>query len=575
MLQLLREVYGTLSSTRRWQLLAVLVLMLIGAAAEMFTIGAVVPFLGMLVKPQMLDQHPGIVAFLAALAEISGWDRLKASVAVFCVIATITAGLRLLLNWAGQRYVFAVGADLAKELYSITLRQSYLYHMSRNSAETMASIDKVGQLVMGVMVPCMQALIALVMVLTIFSAMLWVNVGASLSTALVFGGMYLVINLRAKKILHANGKIISENATQKFKALQEGLGGIRDVILSRSYDIHVNNFSVADRKQRTAQAINAVLAASPKYLVESVGMIMIVLMAYYMTMQDGVEQAIATLGVLAIGAQRLLPYMQTLYGSYASAKGNLPASQEVMRLVHLRGTQLSAEVSSPVSHFSGLASIEIQGVSFSYDSNRQILSGVDLVIRSGERVGLVGVTGGGKSTLIDILTGLVSPQSGRVLVDGIELNERNIPEWQRNIAYVPQSIFLLDASIEENIVLGGGQGVDAARLKRALTLSQLDEVVEKLPAGLQTRVGERGVQLSGGQRQRIGIARALYREAKMLVLDEATSALDSETEKRVMEGIYQLRSDMIILMIAHRLSTLDQCTAIYEVGGGGIRATQL
>jgi ABC-type multidrug transport system fused ATPase/permease subunit len=304
-------------------------------------------------------------------------------------------------------------------------------------------------------------------------------------------------------------------------------------------------------------------------------MIMIVLMAYAITVNKGVEQAIATLGVLAIGAQRLLPYMQTLYGGYASAKGNLPASQEVMRLVHLRATQLSAEVSSVTSHFSGLNRIELQEASFSYDGKRQVLSGVNLTILAGDRAGLIGVTGGGKSTLIDMLTGLISPHQGQVLVDGVALNPQNIPEWQRNIAYVPQSIFLLDASIEENIVLGGGQQVDPVRLKRALQLSQLDEVIEKLPAGLQTKVGERGVQLSGGQRQRIGIARALYRESKMLVLDEATSALDSETEKKVMDGIYQLRPDMIILMIAHRLSTLDRCTSIYEVGGGGVRVAQL
>jgi ABC-type multidrug transport system fused ATPase/permease subunit len=575
MLQLLREVYGTLSSTRRSQLFAVLLLMLIGAAAEMFTIGAVVPFLGMLVNPELLNRHPAALALIAAVADIAGWDRLKVSVALFCAIATLAAGLRLLLNWAGQRYVFAVGADLARDLYSITLRQSYLYHMGRNSAETMASIDKVGQLVMGVMVPCMQALIASVMVVTIFSAMLWIDVVTSLSAVVVFGGLYFVMNIHAKKILQVNGLITSINSTKKFKALQEGLGGIRDVILSRSYDIHVKNFSEADRKQRTAQAINMVLVAYPKYVVESAGMIMIVLMAYAITVNKGVEQAIATLGVLAIGAQRLLPYMQTLYGGYASAKGNLPASQEVMRLVHLRATQLSAEVSSVTSHFSGLNRIELQEASFSYDGKRQVLSGVNLTILAGDRAGLIGVTGGGKSTLIDMLTGLISPHQGQVLVDGVALNPQNIPEWQRNIAYVPQSIFLLDASIEENIVLGGGQQVDPVRLKRALQLSQLDEVIEKLPAGLQTKVGERGVQLSGGQRQRIGIARALYRESKMLVLDEATSALDSETEKKVMDGIYQLRPDMIILMIAHRLSTLDRCTSIYEVGGGGVRVAQL
>jgi ABC-type multidrug transport system fused ATPase/permease subunit len=549
--------------------------MLIGAAAEMFTIGAVVPFLGMLVNPELLNRHPAALALIAAVADIAGWDRLKVSVALFCAIATLAAGLRLLLNWAGQRYVFAVGADLARDLYSITLRQSYLYHMGRNSAETMASIDKVGQLVMGVMVPCMQALIASVMVVTIFSAMLWIDVVTSLSAVVVFGGLYFVMNIHAKKILQVNGLITSINSTKKFKALQEGLGGIRDVILSRSYDIHVKNFSEADRKQRTAQAINMVLVAYPKYVVESAGMIMIVLMAYAITVNKGVEQAIATLGVLAIGAQRLLPYMQTLYGGYASAKGNLPASQEVMRLVHLRATQLSAEVSSVTSHFSGLNRIELQEASFSYDGKRQVLSGVNLTILAGDRAGLIGVTGGGKSTLIDMLTGLISPHQGQVLVDGVALNPQNIPEWQRNIAYVPQSIFLLDASIEENIVLGGGQQVDPVRLKRALQLSQLDEVIEKLPAGLQTKVGERGVQLSGGQRQRIGIARALYRESKMLVLDEATSALDSETEKKVMDGIYQLRPDMIILMIAHRLSTLDRCTSIYEVGGGGVRVAQL
>ena len=574
MLRLILEVYGHLSTRRKIQCFLLLVLMLAGAGAEVFTLGAIVPFLGLLVNPGIADQQPIVAAALDAVAPWVGGTRLAAASLYFAVFAVLAAMLRLTLNWASMRFVFAVGADFGQAIYSRILQQPYSYHLQRNSSQTLAAVEKVGTMVMGLMAPMMQAGISTVMVSVIFCALLWVDPTVALGAGVVFGGLYLGISAWSKRQLRTNGQTIADKSTLKIKALQEGLGAIRDVIIDGNHAVYTQHFSLADRAQRMAQSKNLVLGSSPKYVVESIGMVLFVLLAFWMASGvGGAGQAVPTLGALALGAQRLLPYMQNIYNGLASARGSTAIAEETLALLQLplpsqQGDAQHKTVAALPQ--SDAAALELHEVHFAYaPESLPVLQGINLAIPKGARVGFVGTTGSGKSTLIDLIMGLLPPTSGEILVNGQVLRAENIGEWQRRIAHVPQAIFLTDSSLAENIALGTPRNlIDQARLESAIMQSQLTEVVQRLPHGIDTRVGERGIQLSGGQRQRIGIARALYKTADVLILDEATSALDSETEKLLMDSIYQNNPKAIILMIAHRLSTLDRCDFICKVQNG-------
>jgi ATP-binding cassette subfamily B protein len=302
---------------------------------------------------------------------------------------------------------------------------------------------------------------------------------------------------------------------------------------------------------------------------ESIGMIMIASMAYFMSLQEGgVSSVVPVLGALALGAQRILPALQQLYGAYISINGSHASVNDVLILleqplpsnIDLLGNQ-SIEFNK---------CIYLKDVGFKYPGNeRRVIKNIDLKIKKGSIVGFMGPTGSGKSTLLDILMGLLNPTSGGIYIDNVKVDKNNQYLWQKNIAHVPQNIFLSDGSIEENIALGVPIGeIDTIRVKDAARQAQLDKVIENLPCGYQTIIGEDGNFLSGGQKQRIGIARAIYKRAQVLIFDEATSALDTKTEAEIMKSIYSLGENLTILIIAHRVSTLKGCDWLVKITNG-------
>lgn len=578
MYQFARTILRTLSLKRRYQLAAVALLMIAGALAEVVTLGAVVPFLGLLASPEFIDKAGWLAGGLDRLAAAMGGTRLQAASLVFGGVAVCAGVLRLLLTWGSNRLVFSIGADLGATVFSRVLHQPYAYHLERNSSETLAAVDKVDRLTSGALYAMMNMVVGLVMAASILVALLWVDVVVALVAGAIIGVLYVGLSAWSKRRLSANSMTIARGGVYRFQYLQEGLGAIRDVMLEHNQPVYVNQFSWVDRSIRAAQADNATLANAPKYVIESIAIVLVILLANWLVRgSGGVMDALPVLGALALGGQRMLPHVQTIYNGYASYKGTLASVQETLQLLALSMPPPGQDPRPGADDGSqGIATIELRDVRFAYGPDQKaVLNGVNLRIDAGDRVGFVGVTGGGKSTLLDICMGLLLPTSGAVVVNGEPLTPATLPWWHKRIAHVPQAIFLVDKSIAENVALGVPPGnIDHAHLAQALEAAQLSEFIRQLPEGTRTRVGERGIQLSGGQRQRIGIARALYKKADVLVLDEATSALDGETETRVMDAIYQLNPNLIILMIAHRTSTLARCNAIYHLEKGLIRETR-
>jgi ATP-binding cassette subfamily B protein len=350
------------------------------------------------------------------------------------------------------------------------------------------------------------------------------------------------------------------------QAASEGLGGIRDVILDGTHHVFDERFGTVEAALRRAQASNAFFGAAPRFIVEALGIVLLAALTLLLsTRPGGLQNYLPVLGALALGAQRMVPLLQQIYAGWAAFMNQGASLGDLLAILKLP---------APKSPHSGATAplafereIALRGVAFRYPAaDRHAVNDIELVIPRGARVGIVGKTGSGKSTLVDLLMGLLQPTQGVIEIDGRPLDDQSRRAWQKRIAHVPQAIFLSDGTIAENIAFGiTATSVDPVRLRIAAQQAELADFIEGLPDGYETLVGERGVRLSGGQRQRIGIARALYKQADVLIFDEATSALDSKTESDVMKSIEALSSDLTIVIVAHRLSTLAFCSHIFDL----------
>jgi ABC-type multidrug transport system fused ATPase/permease subunit len=549
-----------------------LVLMLLASFAEIFSIGAVLPFLGILTSPERVFNHEIARPLIQAMG-ISSPTQLLLPITIIFSAATFLAGAaRLMLLWCSMRLSFATGADLSISIYRRALYQRFAVHCARNSSEVINTITAKTAGAISSISQVLNIISSAIMLTTILIALFSVSAAVAISA---FGGFALIyaiiIRLTRKKLL-INSQLIAKESNIVLKALQEGLGGIRDVLIDGSQDAYCQIYRNADLPMRRAQGINAFVSSSPRFVVETLGMILIAGLAYSIALQDdGVSKAIPILGVLALGSLRLLPLLQQAYSAWAIIQGGHSSLKDAIELLEQPLPDYADQPSYQFLPFN--ENIRFKGIGFKYiEHGSFVLKDINLTIAKGERVGFIGPTGSGKSTLLDIVMGLLEPTEGQLIIDKIAINQANQRAWQTHIAHVPQAIFLADSSVAENIAFGIPKNkIDLERVMQAASQAQIAETIEAWPEKYQTFVGERGVRLSGGQRQRIGIARALYKRADVIIFDEATSALDNETELAVMQAIEGLSNDLTILIIAHRLTTLKNCTQIVDLSGGSIK----
>lgn len=549
-------------------------MMVVSAFAEVISLGAVLPFLGVLISPEKVFQRPIIASIAQAFGIVSASELVLPLTFAFIMAALVAGVVRLLVLWASTRLSFATGVDLSINMYRRTLYQPYKVHVDRNSSEVISGIaNKASTVVIGILLPALIFISSMFVLISIILVLVAIDPLVATFSAIGFGAIYGLITWISRHQLHRNSQRIATEQTQLFKTLQEGLGGIRDVLLDNSQPLYCDIYHQADKSLREAQSSNTFISASPRFAMEALGMALMAILAYSMSVQTGgLSVALPVLGALALGAQRLIPALQQGYVSWATIAGNNASLVDTLKLLDQPLPQEAMQ--QPPEPLSFHHSIRFDAVRFRYNSDGPwVLNGLNLLIPKGARVGFVGATGSGKSTTIDLLMGLLEPTEGQLLVDNRSITGSLLRAWQRNIAHVPQSVYLADATLAENIAFGVPRAsIDSARVREAARQAQIADFIESSAEGYQALVGERGVRLSGGQRQRIGIARALYKQATVLVFDEATSALDTVTEQAVMDAIENLNRDLTILLIAHRLTTVQRCDRIIELNHGQVVA---
>jgi len=551
------------------------VVTLAAAVAELVSLGSVLPFLAVLTEPDVLWKRTAV----QDLAVVAGWSSpdqlILPAAAVFAVAAVAAACVRLINLWLGGQLAASIGSDLSCEAYRRTLYQPYKVHVQTNSSTVINSVTNQIARTVAAINALLTAWTAVLVAISLLIGLLWIDWAVAIGASVLFGGAYGLIASVSKKKLARNSSIINANASRTVKALQEGLGAIREVLLDGTQPAYLEIYRSSDRPQRQFQAKNQFLSTFPRFALEALGLLAIAFLALALVLSKGSgSAAIPLLGAFALGAQRLLPAMQQAYSGWSQLKGYTADLEGVLQMLEQPLPKLLRSTTT-----TGLSrGIDFRSVGFSYgNENQRVLNDLSLQIEVGQRVGFIGSTGSGKSTTVDLLMGLLSPTQGQILVDGLDLHDPLCPErllaWRSAIAHVPQSIYLADSSIAENIAFGvSKEQIDVDRVRLAAEQAQIAPFIEASPDGYNSFVGERGIRLSGGQRQRLGIARALYKQAQVLILDEATSALDNDTEQAVMDAINQLDRNLTVVMIAHRLSTVAKCDRVIRLDHGRVVA---
>jgi ABC-type multidrug transport system fused ATPase/permease subunit len=562
----LARLWAHIDRRRRIHSCILLALIIINSFAEVISIGALLPFLAVITAPSLVFEHPEAQFFIQWLEINSPEQLLLPLTCVFIIAVTIAGLLRILVLWGGIRLSNLIGSDIGAEIYKRTLYQPYSVHLARNSSEIIDGITARARSVAGIFSSLFTIVTSCLILLSIMIVLFVINPNVAIVTFGGFGVLYWLIITYSRNKLAKNSEQVAAESTRLTKTIQEGLGSIRDVLIDGSQELYCRDFRKADLRMRQAAGNTTFIGQCPRHCLEILGVSLVALLALFMASRSGgTGSAVPILGVVAFGAQRMLPAMNQAFSCWSVIQGNRASLVITLDLLDqplpLRGELGSAE-SMPF-----LKGIEVANVSFRYKCEGEcILKKMNFSIPKGAKVGIRGRTGCGKSTLVDVIMGLLIPTEGGIRVDGRKVSAENLRSWQNHIAHVPQSIFLADASIEENIALGrSDREIDCRKVREVARHAQISKDIDSWIAQYATVIGERGIRLSGGQRQRIGIARALYKDVDVLILDEATSALDEETESAIMNMIDELSGTKTIIIIAHRLSTLRKCTHIIDL----------
>lgn len=564
---LISRLWSHFKPNRRKQILPIIILTLLSSFAEVLSIGIILPFLAFLSSPEKFFTYPLGKYLFEFLGSKNLTDFAPIFIIFFILTVIVTSALRLLLLYVNTRFSFSVGSDLSIEMYRRTIYQPYIIHSSRNSSEIInAILGKSVGVISSIILPILTFVTSSVLILAILGTFFVINPQVTIEILAFFIIFYGVSIYLTRKKLFLNSQKMANDSSFLIKHLQESFGGIRDILIDNSQEMYCKIFKNKDLRLRTAQGNSLFLAACPRYILETLIMVFIALFVYFMLSKgENLNKVIPIIGVFLISAQRLLPLLQQIFSCWASIQGGRVSLADALSLLDQKLPIDFYKKNIQALPFK--KNIILKNIHFRYHANSSfVLKDINLKITRGSRVGIIGTTGAGKSTLINIIMGLIIPTKGSLSIDNKAIKTSNQNSWRKHIAHVPQDIFLADSTIEENIAFGEVPNeINHEKVRLAAKQAHLSHTIEAWPEKYKTLVGERGIRLSGGQRQRVAIARALYKNADVIVFDEATSALDTKTETAVIKSIENLNKNITLFIVAHRLSTLRKCTHLIEI----------
>ena len=566
MFKLIIKLNSHLSFNRKKQLFFLFLLMISLSFAEAFSLATIVPFIGIFLNPDIFFSHPWLNPFIIFF-EIKNEDQLFLSITIIFILFVILSGLiKLLFIYKSNKITQIIESDLRSKIFKNNIHQSYSYHLGQNSNDVMSNIMQKTSSMAAFLDDFIAISSSLMTIVLVFSFLIFLKpliIITIVSVLVIF--FVIIFSLNKKRILE-NSKKISENQDKLVTIFQNSIGYISELIIYSLHDIFISKFNKSSNILAANFTFNYNKTQTPRVYLEYATLLCLAALIYFLNKSESnVINSLAVLAALGLGTQKMLPLINRIHGAITRMKGVQGVVTDTLNL--LDNSKIEINENSYSGKIFLKKSIKLKNVCFSYDKkNKFILKNINLEIKKGSKVGIKGTTGSGKSTLGNIIIGLLDPTEGQLFIDDILISSQNKFAWQKNVSLIPQNVFMDDSTIAENIAIGiESKDINLEKVKNAAKQAHIHDFIVSTTDQYNEKVGERGIRLSGGQRQRIGIARALYREAKIILFDEATNQLDTDTESSIMKSISNLDKEVTVLFIAHRLSTLENCDQIIDL----------
>jgi ATP-binding cassette, subfamily B, bacterial PglK len=580
MLSITKKILKLLTRSERKKLYILCGIITVSGVIEVAGIVSIMPFLSLITNPGVIQENQILNWFYTNLGFQSTNRFLIFAGIVVLIILILSNSIAFLALWGLLRFTWMRTYSFSKRLLISYIYQPYVFFLNKNTSLLGKNIlSEVGTAIVGVIIPLMETFTRGLVVFFIFIMLIIVDPVLALTSITILGGVYVLIYRLIKNKLQLIGKGRYRTNAERYKVISESFGGIKQLKLLGCEEAFVKNFSNSSLEYVKYNTTNQVISQIPRYIMEIIafgGVIIVVL--YLLITGSGFDDFLPLIGLYAFAIYRLMPSLQAVFKGVTTLRFNAPALDTLYEDINSFGDKYNnlSINRDEIEPLSLKREIKFEGITFFYPNTRKpVINDLNLKIDCNTSVAFVGETGAGKTTIADLVLGLLKPYKGRILIDDIEITDKNIRSWQSNLGYIPQDIYLQDDTIARNIAFGIiDEEIDMKNVKKAAVIANIDDfIVKELPEKYDTIVGERGIRLSGGQRQRLGIARALYRDPEVLVLDEATSALDGRTEKEVYKAIQNIAKTKTLIIIAHRLTTVQECDIIYVIHNGKIVGT--
>ena len=569
MISTLKKINFLITKRQRKGLVILTLLLFVGMVFEVFGLGILIPVLSILLNPEMIESNLAISNVREVFSNFSNQQFLFITLGFIVILYFLKSLFLVFLTHKQNRFLSNTIASISNRLFFNYMNQPYKFHLNRNASDLIKNIQVEIYYFQTFLLSLINIFIEGGFVISVLATLIYIEPIGAISIGVFYGFLSIIFLQFTKKKLNAWGSLRESLDAQVSKVSLEGLGGIKDILILGKTGFFIEEYSKKNYLKARVNANQGTVSQIPRFYLELISIVGLVSFIILLLLQGKDPAILVTiLGVFVAATFRMIPSLNRIIAAMQSMKYLMPSVDTIFNEIK---NNIGKEVNYTSSEkYTFKNHIEFKNIAFGFTEEQSVLENINLKIKKGQTIGFIGESGSGKSTLVDMIIGLHEPNSGVILIDGID-DFQISQSWRNNIGYVSQTIYLIDDSIVKNIALGIPENeINFNKVNEVLKQVQLEKFINNLELGVKTKVGERGVQLSGGQRQRIGIARALYHDPNILILDEATSALDSETEKEVMESIKNLKGDKTIIMIAHRISTLVDCDEIYKIQNKGI-----